>query len=93
MVKGFNLGFSSMGFTLVLLLFTAPVGSASVVDINRVTVEQLAAFDGIGPVYAERIVMHRETHGGFDSVSDLGAVWGISKKAIARLQDLVSVDP
>lgn len=93
MVKGFSLGFSSMGFSMALLLFAAPAGSASAVDLNRMTVEQLAAFEGIGPVYAERIVTHRETHGGFDSVSDLGAVWGISKKAIARLQDLVSVDP
>lgn len=61
------------------------------IDLNRATAAELTALPGIGPVLAERIVSHREEHGGFRSVEDLRAVSGIGEARLRALVDLVAV--
>jgi competence protein ComEA len=39
---------------------------------------------------AQKILAHREEHGGFDRVEDLGQVPGIGEKRMARSKDLVT---
>jgi len=61
------------------------------VNLNSATVEELDELDGIGPVTAQKIVDHREAHGGFASVDDLDAVPGIGPATIEALRDQVTV--
>jgi len=58
-------------------------------DLNRADVEDLMTLPGIGPVLAERIVMHREEHGPFEAVDCLLDVDGIGPATLERLEDLV----
>lgn len=61
------------------------------VNLNSATVEELDQLDGIGPITAQKIVDHREAHGGFASVDDLDAVPGIGPATIEALRDQVTV--
>ncbi|MFC6021884.1 helix-hairpin-helix domain-containing protein [Plantactinospora solaniradicis] len=61
------------------------------VNLNTATVAQLDALPGVGPVLAQRIVTHREQHGGFRSVGDLRQVNGIGDARYEDLKDLVTV--
>ena len=49
------------------------------------------ALPGVGPVLAQRILDHREQHGGFRSVADLRQVEGIGDARYEQLKDLVTV--
>lgn len=60
-------------------------------DLNVATAEDLEQLPGIGPVLAERIVQHREQHGGFAAVGDLREVSGIGEKTFQALAELVTV--
>ncbi|SCL63692.1 competence protein ComEA [Micromonospora eburnea] len=66
----------------------APAGP---VNLNTATLAQLDALPGVGPVLAQRILDHRERHGGFRSVSDLRQVEGIGDARYEQLKDLVTV--
>ncbi|MCF8530783.1 MAG: helix-hairpin-helix domain-containing protein, partial [Candidatus Nanopelagicales bacterium] len=46
----------------------------------------LEELPGVGPVLAERIVAHRNTHGPFRSVDDLGDVPGIGDSVLANIR-------
>ncbi|MGI5215622.1 ComEA family DNA-binding protein [Plantactinospora sp. CA-290183] len=61
------------------------------VNLNTATPAQLDALPGVGPVLAQRIVEHREQHGGFRSVGDLRQVNGIGDARYEDLKDLVTV--
>ncbi|AVT40823.1 ComEA family DNA-binding protein [Plantactinospora sp. BB1] len=61
------------------------------VNLNTATVAQLDTLPGVGPVLAQRIVAHREEHGGFRSVADLRQVTGIGDARYEDLKDLVTV--
>ncbi|WP_422773699.1 helix-hairpin-helix domain-containing protein [Plantactinospora sp. WMMC1484] len=61
------------------------------VNLNTASVAQLDALPGVGPVLAQRIVAHREEHGGFRSVADLRQVTGIGDARYEDLKDLVTV--
>ncbi|MDM4720307.1 helix-hairpin-helix domain-containing protein [Micromonospora sp. WMMA1363] len=61
------------------------------VNLNTATLPQLDALPGVGPVLAQRIVGHREQHGGFRSVSDLRRIDGIGDARYEQLKDLVTV--
>ncbi|WP_373683982.1 helix-hairpin-helix domain-containing protein [Micromonospora solifontis] len=63
----------------------------SPVNLNTATLAQLDALPGVGPVLAQRILDHREQHGGFRSVSDLRQVEGIGDARYEQLKDLVTV--
>ncbi|MFI5834824.1 helix-hairpin-helix domain-containing protein [Micromonospora sp. NPDC051300] len=70
----------------------APGGpAAGPVNLNTATLAQLDALPGVGPVLAQRILDHREQHGGFRSVSDLRQVEGIGDARYEQLKDLVTV--
>jgi competence protein ComEA len=73
----------------------APAGAAAVpgqpLNLNLATVEQLQELDGIGPGLAGKIVAHRDEHGGFGSVEELGEVPGIGEKRLAALKEQVTV--
>ncbi|TWH66062.1 competence protein ComEA [Micromonospora olivasterospora] len=45
----------------------------------------------MGPVLAQRILTHRDQHGGFRSVGDLRQVEGIGDARYEQLKDLVTV--
>jgi competence protein ComEA len=62
------------------------------VAINRAAAADLQRLPGVGPVLAERIIAHREAHGPFRGLADLGAVRGIGPRTCARLAPLVRFD-
>ncbi|QLQ37355.1 ComEA family DNA-binding protein [Micromonospora robiginosa] len=66
----------------------APAGP---VNLNTATLAQLDGLPGVGPVLAQRILDHREQHGGFRSVSDLRQVEGIGDARYEQLKELVTV--
>lgn len=68
----------------------APGAAAAPLNLNTATVEQLQELDGIGPGLAGKIVAHREEHGGFGSVRELGDVPGIGEKRLAAIEEHVT---
>ncbi len=72
-----------------------PAGAAPApgapVNLNTATLADLDTLPGVGPVLAQRILDHREQHGGFASVGDLRKVDGIGSSRYEQLKDLVTV--
>ncbi|PYC66596.1 competence protein ComEA [Micromonospora arborensis] len=72
-----------------------PGGAAAPADgplnLNTATLAQLDALPGVGPVLAQRILTHRDQHGGFKAVGDLRQVDGIGDARYEQLKDLVTV--
>jgi len=60
-------------------------------DLNRATVEDLAALPGIGPERAARISRRRQQRGPFRSVEDLREVPGVGETTVNRLRPLVTM--
>ncbi len=60
--------------------------SAGSVSLSSATVEQLDTLDGIGPTLAARIVAWRDSHGGFQSIDQLGDVPGIGPTRLETLR-------
>lgn len=63
--------------------------TATRLNINRATVEQIAALPQIGPVLAERIVLDRHHNGPFQGLEDLARVQGLGPKRIEALRPYV----
>ncbi len=61
------------------------------IDLNTADEAQLQMLPSIGPKIAQRIIEDRQTHGGFESISDLDRVSGIGPKTIEKLQDWAMV--
>lgn len=61
--------------------------SDSRININTANSEELQKLDGIGPVTAEKIIEHRETHGRFETIEDLKDVSGIGEKTFEKLEN------
>lgn len=62
------------------------------ININRATVEELAAgLNGIGPTLAQRIIDYRENNGAFDSTEEIKNVNGIGDKRYADIKDKIVV--
>lgn len=61
------------------------------VNLNTASQSQLETLPGVGPVLAQRIIAHRERHGGFRSVGDLRKVSGIGDARYEQLRDFVTV--
>ncbi|MCT2279873.1 helix-hairpin-helix domain-containing protein [Micromonospora chalcea] len=68
-----------------------PAAPAGPLNLNTATLAQLDALPGVGPVLAQRILDHRDRHGGFRSVSDLRQVDGIGDARYEQLKELVTV--
>ncbi|WP_411970711.1 helix-hairpin-helix domain-containing protein [Micromonospora peucetia] len=66
-------------------------GAGGRLNLNTATLAQLDALPGVGPVLAQRILAHRDQHGGFRSVGDLRQVDGIGDARYEQLKDLVTV--
>ena len=64
---------------------------AELVNINAATAEQLDVLPGVGPATAAAIVAHRQQHGPFQSVEQLGDVRGIGAAKLDALRGLVTV--
>ncbi|MEU5791755.1 ComEA family DNA-binding protein [Micromonospora purpureochromogenes] len=69
----------------------APAVPGGLVNLNTATLAQLDGLPGVGPVLAQRILTHRDQHGGFRSVGDLRQVEGIGDARYEQLKDLVTV--
>ncbi|MER7418738.1 ComEA family DNA-binding protein [Micromonospora peucetia] len=66
-------------------------GAGGRLNLNTATLAQLDALPGVGPVLAQRILAHRDQHGGFRSVGDLRQVDGIGDARYEQLKELVTV--
>jgi competence protein ComEA len=66
-------------------------GPAAKLNLNTATAEQLDTLAGIGPATAAKILAHREQHGAFGSVEELGDVPGIGERRLEALRELVTV--
>lgn len=70
----------------------ADTGStATLIDLNRASVAELTSLPGIGQKRAEAILAFRETHGGFQSVTQLLKIKGIGRAMLRKLRLLVTV--
>lgn len=69
----------------------APAVDDGIVVVNRATATELESLPGVGPVLAERILLHRDEHGPFEQVEDLLDVSGIGEATLARLRPLVRI--
>jgi competence protein ComEA len=65
--------------------------SGGPVAINSATAEELDSLPGVGPATAAAIIAHRDQHGPFSSVEQLGDVRGIGPAKLEALRDLVTV--
>lgn len=63
--------------------------TATRLNINRATAEQIAALPQIGPVLAERIVLDRHYNGPFRGLEDLARVQGLGPRRIEALRPYV----
>jgi competence protein ComEA len=61
------------------------------ININTATSGQLKSLPGIGPVTADKIIMHREKYGHFSQKEDLMDVNGIGPKKFEQVKDLIDV--
>lgn len=57
-----------------------------VLDLNKISSEELQKLKGIGPVLADRIVKFREKIGGFHSVEQLLDVYGIKAEIVENIK-------
>lgn len=73
----------------------APVApeTASKVNINLATIEELTALDGIGPILARRIVDYRQQHGPFRTPADIQKVYKIGPGIYSKIRDRLTVEP
>lgn len=68
------------------------IGSNILLDINKVTIEELSAIPGIGPVLAQAIIDYREKNDGFNSLEELMHVPRIGQKTYEKLKGYLYVE-
>ncbi|MDX2247613.1 MAG: ComEA family DNA-binding protein [Bacteroidia bacterium] len=61
-------------------------------DINRATGSDFKKLPGIGDVLSERIIRYRNSLRGFESVDDLGAVYGLKPETLEEIRDYLFVN-
>ena len=65
--------------------------SSGPININRATLRQLDALDGIGPVIAGRIIEYRKKNSSFLTIDDLQKVSGIGAAKFAQIKSKVRI--
>jgi competence protein ComEA len=65
--------------------------SASKININRATADELTALPGIGAVRAGQIVDHRERNGYFTDIREIMDVSGIGETTFKNIADLIAI--
>ena len=84
-----------VGEVVPAVLAGDPVADATVpegpVNVNTATADQLDVLPGVGPTTAAAIVAHREQHGPFQTIDQLGDVHGIGPAKLEALRGLVTV--
>jgi competence ComEA-like helix-hairpin-helix protein len=63
-----------------------------VIEINTADTFQLALLNGIGPVYARRIVKYRDLLGGFYTKEQLAEVYGIKEELLEHIGMTIKVN-
>ena len=61
-------------------------GDTLTINMNTATLKEWVQLPGIGEVYAQRILEHRNTHGDFTRLEDLMEVKGIGQKWWEKLK-------
>lgn len=71
--------------------YSDEAASATLVNINTATSDELQTLTGIGEATASAIIKDRETNGPFSSPEDLMRVSGIGEKKFAKIKDGICV--
>jgi competence protein ComEA len=94
-VDGERIYVPKVGETVPVVVGATPVVGdttpAGPVNVNSATADQLDVLPGVGPTTAEAIVAHRDQHGPFQTVEQLGDVRGIGPAKLDALRSLVTV--
>ena len=88
--------------TLTIRDFSAPQSSlaaiegeiheSKVVNINRASVEELQALDGIGPKLAQEIILYRQANGPFRAPEDITKVKGLGPKKFEAIKEYIRLE-
>lgn len=62
-----------------------------IVNLNTATLEQLCSLNGIGEVYAARIIAYRNEHGGFRTIDEIMQINGIGQKRFDAIKARLAV--
>lgn len=83
------------------VLFTEPAASdtsdaaseplTGLININTADLDTLMTLEGIGQVYAQRIIDYRTENGAFTSIADITNVPGIGAKRFEAIMDKITV--
>lgn len=83
------------------VLFTEPAASdtsdaaseplTGLININTADLDTLMTLEGIGQVYAQRIIDYRSENGAFTSIADITNVPGIGAKRFEAIMDKITV--
>jgi comEA protein len=65
--------------------------AVGLIDLNHASVAELTSLPGIGQKRAEAILAFRDSHGGFQSVTQLLRIKGIGRAMLRKLRLLVTV--
>lgn len=68
-----------------------PPRSGARIGLNGATAAELQTLPGIGPALAARIIVWRDSAGGFRTLEDLAKVRGIGPATLARLKPLLAL--
>ncbi|GEM_PF-269671 len=84
----------SVALFLALSSVSNPALSASPLDINSATAEQLAAvMVGVGNKKSQAIIQYREQNGAFSALDELIFVKGIGPSLLKKNRDYLSIGP